>query len=58
MHDVETGHVFGTAKVPLSRMLEDKEDLKLPLEEHDLTTDSTENGDQGGIIKFSAKLRL
>ena len=53
MHDVETGYVFGTVEVPLSRMLEDKEDLKLPLEEYDLAT----NGDKGGVVKFSAKLR-
>ena len=47
--------MFGTVKVPISRILEDAEELKLPLEDHELASKKDDNG--GGIIKFSAKLR-
>ena len=57
MRDVEAKYVFGTVKVPISRILEDKEELRLPLDEHELATKTIENEDNGGVIKFSAKLR-
>ena len=56
VRDSETGYVFGSVKVPISRILEDGDDLKLPLEDHELAT--KENNDNGGVVKFSAKLRL
>ena len=57
VRDIESGHVFGSVKVPLSRILEeDREELKLPLEEHDLTSKKNEDNG-GGVVKFSAKIR-
>ena len=48
--------MFGSVKVPISRILEDAEELKLPLEDHELTS-KKDDDNGGGIIKFSAKLR-
>ena len=60
VRDIECGHVFGSVKVPISRILEeDREELKLPLEEHELTAKNktAENEDNGGFVKFSAQIR-